>query len=171
MKKRVLCITFVLFCCLILTVTQLLAQALKIGVFDIQRIMKESKTIDGYRHELSKGIEAKRKPLSDKENSVRTLEDKLRKDGEKLSLNERRATEEKLANEVKELKRLREDIDIELQRMDRELTQKAFRDIGGVVKNIADKENYTIIFEKNAAGIVHVKDTVDITGKVLSQLK
>jgi Skp family chaperone for outer membrane proteins len=133
--------------------------------------MKESKTIEGYRQELSKGIEAKKKPLSDKENSVRTLEDKLRKDGEKLSLNERRATEEKLANEVKELKRLREDIDIELQRMDRELTQKAFRDIGGVVKNIADKENYTIIFEKNAAGIVHVKDTVDITGKVLSQLK
>jgi len=133
--------------------------------------MKESKTIEGYRHELLKGIEAKRKPLSDKENSVRTLEDKLRKDGEKLSLNERRATEEKLANEVKELKRLREDIDIELQRMDRELTQKAFRDIGGVVKNIADKENYTIIFEKNAAGIVHVKDTVDITGKVLNQLK
>ena len=169
MKKRILCITSIFFCCLILTATQLWAQVLKIGVFDIQRIMKESKTIDGYRHELSKGIEAKRKPLTDKENSVRTLEERLRK--EKLSAADRRTLEEKLANEVKELKRLREDIDIELQRMDRELTQKAFRDIGGVVKNIADKENYTIIFEKNAAGIVHVKDTVDITGKVLSQLK
>jgi len=169
MKKRILCITSIFFCCLILTATQLWAQVLKIGVFDIQRIMKESKTIDGYRHELSKGIEAKRKPLTDKENSVRTLEERLRK--EKLSAADRRTLEEKLANEVKELKRLREDIDIELQRMDRELTQKAFRDIGGVVKSIADKENYTIIFEKNAAGIVHVKDTVDITGKVLSQLK
>ena len=169
--KRLIIIVSILFCFMVVGSTCLYAQVLKIGVFDIQRIMKESKTIEGYRHELSKGIEAKRKPLSDKENSVRTLEDKLRKDGEKLSLNERRATEEKLANEVKELKRLREDIDIELQRMDRELTQKAFRDIGGVVKNIADKENYTIIFEKNAAGIVHVKDTVDITGKVLSQLK
>ena len=169
MKKRVLCITSVFFCCLILIATQLSAQALKIGVFDIQRIMKESKTIEGYRQELSKGIEAKRKPLIDKENSVRTIEDKLRK--EKLSAADRKTLEEKLANEVKELKRLREDIDIELQRMDRELTQKAFRDIGGVVKNIADKENYTIIFEKNAAGIVHVKDTVDITGKVLNQLK
>ena len=169
--KRLIIIVSILFCFMVVGSTCLNAQVLKIGVFDIQRIMKESKTIEGYRHELSKGIEAKRKPLSDKENSVRTLEDKLRKDGEKLSLNERRATEEKLANEVKELKRLREDIDIELQRMDRELTQKAFRDIGGVVKNIADKENYTIIFEKNAAGIVHVKDTVDITGKVLSQLK
>jgi len=169
MKKRILCITSIFFCCLILTATQLWAQVLKIGVFDIQRIMKESKTIDGYRHELSKGIEAKRKPLIDKENSVRTIEDKLRK--EKLSAADRKTLEEKLANEAKELKRLREDIEIELQKMDRELTQKAFRDIGGVVKSIADKENYTIIFEKNAAGIVHVKDTVDITGKVLSQLK
>ena len=110
--KRLIIIVSILFCFMIVGSTLVSAQALKIGVFDIQRIMKESKTIEGYRHELSKGIEAKRKPLSDKENSVRTLEDKLRKDGEKLSLNERRVTEEKLANEVKELKRLREDIDI-----------------------------------------------------------
>lgn len=169
--KRLIIIVPILFCFMIVGSTCLYAQALKIGVFDIQRIMKESKTIEGYRRELSKNIEAKRKPLVNKENSVRTLEEKLRKDGEKLSLNERRTTEEKLANEAKELKRLREDIEIELQKMDRELTQKAFMDIGGVVKNIADKESYTIIFEKNAAGIVHFTDAVDITAKVLGQLK
>jgi outer membrane protein len=167
--KRLTIIVSILFCFMVVGSTLVSAQVLKIGVFDIQKIMQESKTIGGYRQELSKGIEAKKKPLTDKENSVKALEEKLRK--EKLSAVDRRTLEEKLANEVKELKRLREDIDIELQRMDRELTQKAFRDIGEVVKNIADKENYTIIFEKNAAGIVHVKDTVDITGKVLSQLK
>jgi outer membrane protein len=167
--KRLTIIVSILFCFMVVGSTCLYAQTLKLGVFDIQKIMQESKTINGYRQELSKGIEAKRKPLTDKENSVKALEEKLRK--EKLSAVDRRTLEEKLANEVKELKRLREDIDIELQRMDRELTQKAFRDIGEVVKNIADKENYTIIFEKNAAGIVHLKDTVDITGKVLSQLK
>ena len=58
--KRLMIIVSILFCFMVVGSTCLYAQALKIGVFDIQRIMKESKTIEGYRHELSKGIEAKK---------------------------------------------------------------------------------------------------------------
>ena len=171
MKKGIVCITSVLFCCLILTATHLSAQALKIGVFDIQKIIKESKKIDGYRQEVLKNLESKKKPLRDKEEVVRLLEEKLKGDGQKLSLNERSAAEEKLANEVKELKRLKEDFDIAMQKMDREFTQKAFRDIGAVIRNIADTESYTIIFEKTGAGVAYLKDSLDITGKIINQLK
>jgi hypothetical protein len=45
--------------------TQLWAQGLKIGVFDIQKIMRESKTIDSYRQQLYKYLETKRKPLKE----------------------------------------------------------------------------------------------------------
>ena len=174
MRKRVLCIlllTFVFFCSIILVSTQLWAQALKIGVFDIQKIMRESKTIDNYRQQLLKNLEAKRKPFREKEDAARQIEEKLRKEGEKLSFNERKALEDRLANEAKELRRLKEDIDMELQKMDRELTQKAFTEISGVIKKVAAGEGYSIIFEKSAAGIVYTVDAVDITGKILNQLK
>ncbi|HOP85037.1 MAG TPA: OmpH family outer membrane protein [Syntrophorhabdaceae bacterium] len=146
------------------------AQALKIGVFDIQRIMRESKTIEGYRQEFLKNIETKKRLLKDKEDSVKSIENKFRKEMDTLSVSEKKAMEERLERELKELKRLREDIDSELIKMDRELTQKAFANIGSVIKSIAEKEGYSIIFERNQAGIVHLKDSIDITKKILKEL-
>ncbi len=169
--KKVTVIAFLICSVIAFYSSHLHAQALKIGVFDIQKIIKEPKKIDGYRQEVLKNLESKRKPLRDKEEVVKLLEEKLKGDGQKLSLNERSDAEEKLANEVKELKRLKEDFDIAMQKMDREFTQKAFRDIGAVIRNIADTESYTIIFEKTGAGVAYLKDSLDITGKIINQLK
>lgn len=148
-------------------VSSLHAENLKIGVFDIQKIMDGSKTIGGYRQKIEKEIETKRKVFLDKQRSARQLEEKLKKDGQKLSAGEKRSLEEKLADELRELKRQKEDVDIELQKRDRELTQQTLQELGDIIKKMAEKENYTIILEKNAAGIWHFKDTVDITGKII----
>jgi outer membrane protein len=170
--KKVTVIAFLICSVIAFYSSHLHAQALKIGVFDVQKVMRESKKIDGYRQELfKKNIEPKRKPLMDKEAVVKLLEEKLRKDGQTLSPDERRSTEERLATEAKELKRFREDLEIEIQKIERELIQKSFRDIGAVIRNIADTENYTIIFEKTGAGVAYLKDSLDITGKIINQLK
>ena len=171
MKKGLLTTMFVLICSLFLFDTFLCAQALKIGVFDVQKVMRESKKIDGYRQELAKNIETKAKPLRDKESTARLIEEKLIKEGGKITPAERRGLEEKLANETKEVRRMKEDLEIEIRKMDSELTQKALRDMGIVIKNIADKEHYTIIFEKSAAGIVHFIDSMDLTNKIISEIK
>jgi len=152
-------------------ICQVSAQALKIGVFDVQKVMRESKTIESYRQDLMKQIEGKRKPLKDREESARTTEEKLRKEGEKLPVNERRVLEDKLANDAKDIKRLREDFEIEVRKMDTQLARKALTMISDVVRNIAEKEGYTVIFERNAAGVAYVKDTIDITNKVIQQVK
>jgi len=144
---------FVIICfAVVLNVPASGAEDLKIGVFDIQRVMKESK----------------KKAFDEKQDAIRQIEDKLKKDGQKLTAGQRKSLDEKHANELKELKRMKEDMDSDLQKADRELAQKAFQEIGDVIKKIAEKENYTIIFEKNSAGIVHFKGTVDITEKIIT---
>jgi len=85
-----------------------------------------------------------------------------------MSSSRRKSQEEKLATELKELRRLKEDIEVEIGKMERELTQQALRDIEKVIKKIAKKEDYAIIFEKNAAGIVYFKDSVDITESIIT---
>ncbi len=149
----------------------LVFNSVKIGVFDLQRIIRESKTIEGYRQDIAKGIEEKSRPIRAKEESLRTMEDKLRKQLQVMSIDERRELEEKITNEAKEIKRMKEDLDIHLRKMDRELTQKAFKEIYAIIKNIAVKENYTLIFEKSSAGIAYFKETLDITKKILEQIK
>jgi outer membrane protein len=171
MKKGIICVASVCFCLLTLCATQLYAQAAKIGVFEVQKVMRESKTFEGYRQDLLKQIEAKRKPLRDREESAKATEEKLRKEGEKLPVNERRALEERLANDARDIRRLREDFEIEVRKLDTQLAQKALGMISGVVKNIGEREGYTVIFEKSAAGVAYFKDTVDITGKIIQQIK
>lgn len=160
---------FVIICfAVVLSVPAVGAEDIKIGVFDIQKVMKESKTVGSYRQKFGKEMESKKKAFDEKQNAVKQIEDKLRKEGQKLSGSQVKALEEKHANELKELKRMKEDMDVDLQKADRDLTQKAFQEIGDVIKKIAEKENYTIIFEKTSAGIVHLKDKIDITDKIIS---
>lgn len=169
--KKIILTACALFCFMVIGSEPVSAQALKIGVFEVQKVMRESKTIEGYRQDIMKQIEGKRRPLRDREESARTTEEKLRKEGEKLPVNERRVLEEKLVNDAKDIKRLREDFEIEVRKLDAELAHKALGMISGVVKNIAEKEGYTVVFERSAAGIVYFKDTVDITNKIIQQIK
>ncbi|MCX8110717.1 MAG: OmpH family outer membrane protein [Syntrophorhabdaceae bacterium] len=151
--------------------SQVHAQSMKIGVFDLQKIIRDSKTIEGYRQEIVKSLEEKVKPIRTKEESLKNLEDKLRRQLQTLTLDERRDLEDKIANEVKEINRMKEDLDIAIRKMDRDLTQKAFKEIDAIVKNIAMKENYAVIFEKSRAGIAFSIEAIDITKKILEQIK
>lgn len=143
------------------------AETLKIGVYDIQKIIKESKTVGIYRRQLERDTEPRRQAFSAKQEAARQIEEKLKKDGQAIPPAEKKSLEEKLAIDIKELMRLKEAADAEVQKIDRELVQKALNEINEVIGGIAKKENYTIIFEKNAAGIAHLKDSVDITEKVI----
>lgn len=171
MNKKTTVVFFFAFCVAWFNVSPVSAQSLKLGVFDIQKIMRESKTIAGYRQDLLKNIDLKRKPLQGKDEFAKALDEKLKKDGNTMSPADRRVLEERLANEIKEIRRMKEDFDAEALKMDRELTQRIVLEIDAAIRKITAQEDYTIIFEKTSAGIVHVKTTVDITNKILDQLK
>ena len=132
---------FVIICfAVVLNVPASGAEDLKIGVFDIQRVMKESKTAEGYRQKLGKEVESKKKAFEERQDAIIQIEDKLKKGGPKLSASQRKSLEEKHANELKELKRMKEDMDSDLQKADRDLAQKAFQEIGDVIKRLLIKK-------------------------------
>jgi outer membrane protein len=143
--------------------------SLKVGIYDMQRIMKESKVIQGYRRILEKEVGEKRKVYTDKQESLKEMEEKLRKEGATMSLVERNQLGERLAQGLKELQRLREDLDIELQKKDRELGQRVIREISRVIQNTGEKGDFDIIFERSAAGVAYYNQTYDITKKIIQQ--
>ena len=167
MIKRTIIALFFMCCVAGFNVSYVSAQALKLGVFDMQKIMRESKTIAGYRQDLLKNIDLKRKPLQGKDESVKTLDDKLRKDGNTMSPADRKTLEERLTNEIKEMRRMKEDFDAEALKLDRELAQRALAEINVAIRNLANRENYSIILERTAAGIAYLKESFDITQKII----
>ncbi len=144
------------------------AETIKIGIFDLQKVIKESKTLDRYRQQLGKDAETKSSLFSGKQNAARQTDEKLQKEGPRLKVGERKLLEEKLVKEMKELQRMKEDMELELKKADRDLTERSLREINMIVEQIYEKENYSIIFEKSAAGVIKFRNTLDITDKVLT---
>jgi outer membrane protein len=140
------------------------AAPLKIGIIDIQKIMRESKEAKKALAVFRIDLEEKRAILVTKEKEIRSMEQELKADT-KMSPEVRREKGEKLARDVKELKRLGSDLEEELKKKDVELTQKLMGEIRQLVTNLFKKESYTIILEKSS--VVMSDESIDITDRII----
>ncbi|MDA8090026.1 MAG: OmpH family outer membrane protein [Nitrospiraceae bacterium] len=143
------------------------AAPLKIGVFDIREIMRTSKVTRGYAKALRDDINAKKKALQDKAAELKQLEDKL-KNSKGMTASALAELRDKIIIKASDLKHDRNDMALEVRQMNQNLTQKALREIGGIITQIAKKDKYSIIFEKRAAGVVYFTKAVDITPEIIS---
>mgnify|MGYP001317758665 FL=1 len=138
---------------------------LKIGVIDTGRIMRESKAAKSAQVLFQKELEAKRAILSAKDKEIRLLDAELKSPDAKLTADARKAKSDKLAQEVKEFKRMQSDLDEELKKKDAELTRKLIDEIRQVIRTLVKDEGFTLILEKNS--LIHADDAINITDKVI----
>lgn len=157
---------FTLIFVVMLVSPALYASELKIAVFDIQQILRESAKVQEYRNAIFKEIDTKRTQLLQKETQIKNLEQRLKTD-DKLSPAQRKNLEEKLLSELKDYSRQKEDIEADIKRKDRELTEQALSEISKIISDLATKNAYAIVFERHKAGIVHLQPSVDITKQII----
>ena len=164
--KRLIVLTVILLGIVpMLPSTVVLAADVKIGVIDIQRIMKESRAAKNARAVLLKDVEQKRKMLNDKQNEVQAIEEELKAKGKDMTPQARKEKTDNLADEIKELKRLKSDLEEELKKKERELTRRLLIEIRTIVVEYRKKEKFTIILEKRS--VVASDEAIDITDKIL----
>ncbi|MBF0564011.1 MAG: OmpH family outer membrane protein [Nitrospirae bacterium] len=142
------------------------SETLKIGIFDIQKVMNESQKVKSYRKRYQDTLDEKKKPVVQKEEYAKTLREKI--DQGQMSPDERMLKEDEFSLKMKELKRLKEDFDFDLTQMDRWLKAQVFKDLNEILKDFAKQEGYTIILEKNSSGIAYFNASIDVTDRILS---
>lgn len=167
--KNILCLFFITALTLFLLMPSIHAadKEGKIGVFDMQRIIKESKAGQKARATLEKGLTERRKILANKEQELQKFQNELDK-SKNLESAEMRQKEKELARELRDLKRLRVDLEEEMKNMDEELAFELLKDIMNIVKTIGQKESYSVIFQKSPS-MVYVGEATDITSEVLKR--
>jgi outer membrane protein len=138
---------------------------IKLGVIDTARIMRDSKAAKNAQTIFLQDLEVKRGILAAKEKEVRLLEEELKNPEAQLSPEERIGKNDRLAKEVKELSRLKTDLEEELKKKDVELTQKLIAELRVIVSTFSKNENYTLILEKSA--VVASDTAIDITDKII----
>ncbi|MBF0464477.1 MAG: OmpH family outer membrane protein [Nitrospirae bacterium] len=149
----------------VFTVSAQSAESIKIGVFEIQRVIAEAKPVKQYQKRYDDTLSKKKVPFVQKEEELKKLKEKI--DKADLKLEEKLKTEEQFTQKLKELKRQKEDLDQEVLKMEKWLKAQVFKDLNEIINEIGKKYDYTIIMEKNTGGIAYHKSSIDVTDKII----
>jgi len=137
----------------------------KIGIIDVQKILRESRAAKNAQAVFMKEVEQKRAQLIVRDKEIKELDQELKNQNIKLSAEVRKEKAEKLAREVKEFRRLDTDLGEELKKTEVELTQKLLGEIRQIVQTFLKNEKYTLILEKNT--VAASDEAIDVTDHII----
>lgn len=141
------------------------AAAVKLGVIDTERIMRESRPAKDARALILADLKAKNGQFQEKQAKVKALEEEVRQArGSSADPKARKLTDE-LAREIKELQRLKSDLEEEINKKNAELTRQILQEIAQIVQAFTKEEKYTLILETKSA--VSVDESIDITDQII----
>lgn len=144
------------------------ADGTKIGVINLQKILLNSKAGKDANASFQKEFEMKRNVLQNREKTAKSIEDDLKARGPKMKPAERAQKEESLAAEMKELRRLKTDMEEELKKTDARLTQEILKDVYEITKKLGEERGYNLIIQ-GSPQIVYIDNMTDITDEVLKR--
>lgn len=137
----------------------------RIGVIDLKKILRDSKAAKKAQDVFRKDLETKRATVAAKQKEIQTMEEQFKKDEAKMTQEARQKAAVQLAKDVRELKITAGDMEEELKRMDRDMTQKIVSDVMKVVNDYTKKGKYTIILERST--VLDMEATADITDAII----
>ena len=136
----------------------------KIGMVDMQKILRESKNSQKVRTAFMKDVEKKQTAIVAKEGAIRKMEEEF-KGLAPGDMDGRKKKGDQIKHEMRELQYLKEDAEGDLKRKEMEITQKVIGEIMQVVRSYARGERFTIILDRMA--VITAEESIDITDRIL----
>ncbi len=144
------------------------AEAVKIGLVDLQRVLVESKKGKEPLAKLKADMDAKNRDLEAQEKRVRQMEADLEKQQSVLSEAARKEKQKAIQKAQVDLSRTVDDLKREFGERERELRQRLVREVATVVQEYGKKNGYVLIMEMRAAGVMYSSDGADISKEIIA---
>lgn len=141
------------------------AASLKIGLIDTQRILQESKAAQQAREAIVQELKEKQAVYQGKEREILALRETYEQKKASLSPEEAKDRQLELARDLKELRRLKADLEEELNRKNREWTVQILKEVAEVVSDFRSEEDFTFILEKE--NVVTADPAIDVTDQII----
>lgn len=143
-----------------------LAQELKIGYVNSERVLREANPAKAAQAKLEAEFGRRERELQDLTQRLKAAADKLERDAPTLSPTEQQRRQRELVEQDRDIQRKRREFQEDLnQRRNEELAAVVER-ANRVIKQIFDSEKYDIIVQE----VVFASSRVDITDKVIRGL-
>jgi outer membrane protein len=161
MKKNYIYVLLLMFA------SSVFADDLKVGIVDVNKILKEAPQTISANKKLEKEFSARTEKLKAKIKSIQADEKKYQKESLTLSDSEKEKTEKNLQQRKIDIQRsereLREDMDLRRREEIGDLQEK----INETIDKMATNENFDLILYN---GIAYASKKVDITESVIKKL-
>jgi len=142
------------------------AQAAKIGLVDLQKVLVDSKKGKGIVSKLQGDKDAKQKDVEAQEKKIRQMDADLEKQRTVLSESARTERERALRKAKTDLRRTVDDLNREFADRERDMRERLVRDVTAVVRAYGQKNGYVLIMEVRAGGVMFGSDQADLTKEI-----
>jgi outer membrane protein len=152
------------------------ADALKLGYIDALKVFDQSKNGKKAKGLLEEFVKSRQKIIDLEEAEIKELEDGLVKQESVLSPDAKKAKQEDLQKKFLAYQKKATDLNREIQDKKTDVLNEFHRQLQAVVKRVAEREGYTLVFDKGSgtpsevSSLLYAKETLDVTEKVLAEL-
>jgi outer membrane protein len=143
-------------------------EAMRLGVVDMQAVISQSARGQRARAQLQVETDAKQKDMTAREEEVRKLQADLERQKAVLSPAALREKEEAIQRKVRDIRRIAEDGNRDLQKREGELVGDIQRDVLLVITEYGKEKGYHLVLERSA-GIWYVGDRADLTKDIIER--
>lgn len=145
------------------------AQAVKIAVVDLQRAINETEDGRKSKDKLKKEFEKRQQGLNKKQEQLAKLKDELERQRGVLTQDAMQSKLESYQKQVVELQQVYVEYQRELAEQEGELTKAIVERMERILRRIGQTEGYTLILERNEAGIIYVPINLDLTDVLIQR--
>jgi len=142
---------------------------LKIAVVDLQKALDESDAGKAASKKIEQEYKEMQAKIQKKRDELQSMQAELNSQSSILSEQAKQNKMAEYQDELKNLKRMVDDSNAELQRQERSYVSKIADDLTEVTRKLGKELKYDIILERQEAGVVHNSETVDITPLVIER--
>jgi outer membrane protein len=143
------------------------AAGTRIGYVDVQRVIVRSVAGVAAREQLERDKVTMQKDVDNRKVEVDKLREEMEKKGLVLSAESRREKEETLQRKVRDLRRLAEDLEKELQKKEQLATQRILGELTGIIEKMGKERGFLLIVERRSGGVIYGDPEGDVTDEVI----
>jgi outer membrane protein len=140
---------------------------IKIGIFDMTKFQQKSLVIKKKREVIEKKFTPSKQKVDQEVENLKKMESDIQKKKSVLSADALNDMILEIEAKRRLVKFLGEDFNETLKAAEMDAAKDVEKDLSEIIKNLAKKEAFTIVFDKRTMGLLWTEGAVDITDKVL----
>ncbi|HKD67160.1 MAG TPA: OmpH family outer membrane protein [Candidatus Binataceae bacterium] len=140
---------------------------LKVAFVDMQRALNDSNAGKRAKNDFRSEIGRLQNKLQRQQQEVQSLKDELDRKGPLMRDDERRNLQDDYTRKLRDFERAYKDSKDELQQKDNEVTGAIVRDLAYIVRNLGERDGYTVVLEKGS--LLWAAPSIDITDQVIRE--